>query len=105
MESARLEQLERGLRKVLTLLDEHGGQALDAGHPAVRAAGECELMLPEVLTRASLEQAVRHKIDVVQVLLARAREHESLPPDVQLAADEGYLASTDELSQAAGPAP
>jgi hypothetical protein len=43
---------------------------------------------------------VRHKIDTVQVLLTRAREHEQLPPDAQLAADEGYMASTDELADA-----
>jgi hypothetical protein len=36
----------------------------------------------------------------VQVLLTRAREHEQLQPDAQLAADEGYMASTDELADA-----
>ena len=36
----------------------------------------------------------------MQVLLTRAREHEALPADAQLAADEGYMASTDELAEA-----
>jgi hypothetical protein len=57
-------------------------------------------MLPQPLTLASLRETVRHKIDTVQVLLARAREHERLPPDAQLAADEGYMAGSDELSGA-----
>jgi hypothetical protein len=104
MESARLEQLERGLHKVLGLIerDETGATgSLQADHPAVRAADACELMLPQPLTLASLAEAARHKIDNVQVLLARAREHESLPPDAQLAADEGYMASNDDGAQPA----
>ena len=57
-------------------------------------------MLPEPLTLAALFETVHHKIDTVQVLLTRAREHEQLQPDAQLAADEGYMASTDELADA-----
>ena len=97
MESSRLHELERGLQAVLRLLerDESGGGALADDHPAVRAALACELMLPEPLTAASLGEAIRHKIEIVQVLLARATAHEDLPPDAQLAADEGYLTATD----------
>jgi hypothetical protein len=58
-------------------------------------------MLPETLTPASLAEAIRHKIDTVQVLLARARAHESLPEDAQLAADEGYLTATDGVPKEA----
>ena len=110
MESARLEQLEQGLHQVLRLIerDETGAAAssqLSADHPAVVAAGQCELMLPEQLTAQSLAAAARHKIDNLQVLLARAREHESLPPEAQLAADEGYLASVDGLPEAADNTP
>ena len=100
MESARLEQLELGLRQVLRLIerDESGiSGELPATHAAVKAAEACELMLPQPLTLATLAEAARHKIDNVQVLLARAREHESLPPEAQLAADEAYLVGQDEL--------
>ena len=100
MESARLEQLEQGLHHVLSLLKHDANGALAEDHPAVIAAGQCELMLPEQVTGASLSAAARHKIDTVQVLLARAREHERLPPEAQLAADEGYLTSTDGLPEA-----
>ncbi|QGZ38344.1 hypothetical protein IP92_01345 [Pseudoduganella flava] len=98
MESSRLEELERGLHQALRLLERDEGRAtsaLPADHPAVRAAEACELMLPETLTAAALAEAIRHKIDVVQVLLARSRAHESLPEDARLAADEGYLTATD----------
>lgn len=107
MQSMQLETLEQGLREVLRLLerDESGGAGLPAGHPAVKAAHACELMLPEPLTAATLAQAARHKIDNVQVLLARAREHEKLPPAAQLAADEGYLLDEEDLAKhkATGP--
>lgn len=73
MESARLEQLERGLHRVLELLRHEGHDALASDHPAVIAADQCELMLPEQLTGASLAAAARHKIENVQVLLARPR--------------------------------
>jgi hypothetical protein len=96
MESARLEQLEQGLRNALRLIDrDEGDDAVRADHPAVQAAQACELMLPEPLTMTALAEAIRHKIETVQVLLDRARAHEALPPDAQLAADEGYLTATD----------
>jgi hypothetical protein len=98
MESSRLEQLEQGLHHALQLVrrDETGAQGeIRPDHPAAWAAQECELMLPEPLTLASLGEAIRHKIDTVHVLLERARAHEQLPPEAQLAADEGYLTSTD----------
>ena len=100
MESARLEELERGLHGVLHLIerDESGdGGQLPAEHPAARAAEACELMLPESLTLATLAESVRHKIDNVQVLLERARQHEALPADAQLAAAEDYIGGLDEL--------
>ncbi|AVR97228.1 hypothetical protein [Pseudoduganella armeniaca] len=100
MHSTQLEKLEQGLREVLRLLerDESGGAALPAEHPAVEAADACELMLPQPLTATTLAQAARHKIDNVQVLLARAREHEKLPPEAQLAADEGYLVGEEDIA-------
>ncbi len=100
MQSSQLEQLERGLHDVVRLAERDEGRAgatLDPDHPAVQAAAACELMLPEILTAATLAEAARHKIDTVHVLLARAREHEKLPPEAQLAADEGYLADVDDL--------
>ncbi len=100
MQSSQLEQLERGLHDVLRLAERDEGRTgatLGPDHPAVQAAAACELMLPEILTAATLAEAARHKIDTVQVLLARARAHEKLPPEAQLAADEGYLADAADL--------
>lgn len=102
MESSRLEQLEQGLRHALQLVErnESGAQGeLERSHPAARAAEAAEMMLPEPLTLASLADAIRHKIDTVQVLLERARGHEKLPPDAQLAADEGSMTGADDLTQ------
>jgi hypothetical protein len=97
MESARLEQLQEGLRQVLRLVerDESGGATLAPDHPAVRAARAVELMLPQPLTAHALANAARAKIETVAVLLARAREHESLPPELQEAADSEYLSGMD----------
>jgi hypothetical protein len=95
MESSRLEQLEQGLRNVLRLIERD-----ETGQSGELAREQCEVMLPEPLTLAALSETVRHKIDTVQVLLTRAREHEQLQPDAQLAADEGYMVSNDELADA-----
>ena len=100
MESVRLEQLEQGLHEVLRLIDvdrRDPHTALPPDHPAVLAAEACELMQPEKLTLASLAGSARHKIENVQVLMKRAREHESLPPEAQIAADEGYMTSSDDV--------
>jgi hypothetical protein len=102
MESIRLEQLEQALRQALQLVerDESGSHGeLAPDHPAARAAEAAEMMLPEPLTLASLAEAICRKIDTVQVLLERARAHEKLPPDAQLAADEGYMTGADDLTQ------
>ncbi|GGC12608.1 hypothetical protein [Pseudoduganella buxea] len=108
MQSSQLEQLERGLHNVLRLAERdegRAGAALNPDHPAVQAAAACELMLPEILTAATLAEAARHKIDTVQVLLARARAHEKLPPEAQLAADEGYLVDAEDVRQQPGGTP
>ncbi|TWI67509.1 hypothetical protein IP91_01622 [Pseudoduganella lurida] len=100
MESKRLEELDEGLHKALALVarDEGAGTgALSPDHPAAQAALACEVMLPEVLTAPALAETLRHKIGTVQVLLERARAHEALPPEAQLAANEGYLAVDDLL--------
>ena len=102
MQSAQLERLEQGLREVLRLVarDDHPADTpLASDHPAALAANACELMLPEPLTLATLAGAARHRIDTVQVLLARPREHEKLPPEAQLAADEGYQIGAEDLKR------
>jgi hypothetical protein len=104
MESKRLEQLDQGLHRALAMAqrDESATDgALSPDHPAVTAAQSCEVMLPEVLTLASLVDTLRHKIETVQVLLERARAHEALPPEAQLAANEGYLAVDDLIAKPA----
>jgi hypothetical protein len=102
MESKRLEELDVGLHKALALAERDEGDSTDLlspDHPAARAALDCEVMLPDVLTAPALAETLRHKIDTVKVLLERARAHEALPPEAQLAANEGYLAVDDLLAE------
>ncbi|MDQ9169545.1 hypothetical protein Q8A64_03875 [Oxalobacteraceae bacterium R-40] len=55
--------------------------------PLVELANECEFMLPSPLTAANLLETAERKINNVQVLLERAKQHEEIPPDAQFAAD------------------
>ncbi|HYD95319.1 MAG TPA: hypothetical protein VEC01_08335 [Noviherbaspirillum sp.] len=91
----RLEHLRDALREV------PANRALPQDDPLVRDASDCELMLPSILTAGSLRETVMRKLNTAAVLLERAIKHEELAPDVQLAADEGYLADEDDLDAAA----
>jgi hypothetical protein len=55
--------------------------------PLVELANECEFMLPSPLTASNLLETAERKINNVLVLLERAKQHQEIPPDAQLAAD------------------
>jgi hypothetical protein len=91
--SMSIAQLERLLDKLETL----AGQLRSSSKPAqtelaqddseVDLAKQCEFMLPDPLTSANLLETTERKINNVLVLLERARQHQDIPLDVRLAAD------------------
>ena len=89
----RLEHLRDGLSEARM----PGGRELSEGDPLVKEALECELILPSILTAATLREAAERKLNTAAVLLERALRHEELSPDVQIVADEGYLANEEDL--------
>jgi hypothetical protein len=92
----RLEHLRDALRARTP-----ANREMDENDPLVKEASDCQLMLPSILTVANLLDTVERKLDTAAILLERAAGHEALSPDVQLVADEGYLADEDDM-QAAG---
>lgn len=88
---AQLEQLQIKLHNLADRLRADmrpEDKQLEEDDPLVASAKECEFPLPSPLTVATLLSTVRRKADNVQVLLARARMHEDLPPDAQAAAEQ-----------------
>lgn len=87
----QLEQMAQRLQALKTRLERHE-QAPDApiamDDPLVDMARACEFPLPAKLTGRTLSEEVERKLANVDVLMARAREHEALPPDVRAAADQ-----------------
>lgn len=91
--SLSIAQLERLLDKLESLTEQIRSsgrpdeQALAHDDPLVEAANECEFMLPSPLTAASLLETAERKINNVHVLLERAKQHQEIPADARLAAD------------------
>jgi hypothetical protein len=99
MQVSKLEQLSERLQRLRQQLAAAAGDTpLDERHELVRAARECEFMLPERLTVPALAGAVAHQIDVVAVLIERARRHEELPASAQLAAEQEYTATDEDYA-------
>lgn len=65
-----------------------GSTELSENDSLVAAAAACDFLLPSPLTIDHLAATVQKKIANVDVLLERARMHESLPPEAQAAAEE-----------------
>jgi hypothetical protein len=100
MQARKLEELSGRLYRLRdqindVALPDH--TPLDESSALVQAARECEFMLPEPLTVATLAETVNHKIDNVNVLLERARKHEALPQAAQVAADQEYTVTEEDL--------
>jgi hypothetical protein len=91
--SMSIAQLEHLLDKLETLTEKlHSSSNLTQtglahDDPLVGLAKECEFMLPAPLTAANLLETTERKINNVLVLLERAKQHQEIPPDARLAAD------------------
>lgn len=92
--SSRLHHLQQQLQAASA----GNNSPLREDDPLVMAALECQFMLPSILTIETLAETVEKKINNVNLLLERARRHESLPEDAQVAADQDYLASEEDLA-------
>lgn len=90
MSTEQLEQMQEKLTALKSRLQQANGQdqriAMD--DPLVGMANACEFPLPATLTARTLAEEVERKLGNVTVLMARAREHESLPPEMRAAADQ-----------------
>ena len=88
--TGQLEQMQQKLTALKSRLQQERGQdqpiAMD--NPLVAMANACEFPLPATLTARTLAEEVERKLENVTVLMARAREHESLPPEMRAAADQ-----------------
>lgn len=98
MQVSELEQLDARLHHLRDRLrtEPHGERVLGMEDPLVKAALECEFMLPDTLTVRNLAETVERKIGNVQLLLERARNHENLPESAQIAAEQEYMAGAQE---------
>jgi hypothetical protein len=79
----QLEHLTGSLRSSSRSAEED----LSHDDPLVEAANACEFMLPSPLTVANLLETAERKINNVHVLLERAKQHQDIPADARLAAD------------------
>lgn len=89
--TTQLEQMtERlhALKSHLARREQSPDAPMDMNDPAVDMAAACEFPLPGKLTGRTLAEEVERKIANVDVLMARAREHEALPPEIRAAADQ-----------------
>lgn len=93
MQVAQLENIAEQLRSLKSRLERLPGpseQSLGEDSEYIRAARECDFMLPAPLTLGTLSETVDRKLKNVAILVERARNHESLPEDAQAAAEQEY---------------
>lgn len=104
MQVSELEQLDARLHALRDRLREQARaeRVLAMDDPLVKAALECEFMLPETLTVHNLADTVERKIGNVRLLLERARSHESLPEAAQIASGQEYMAGMEDYRAAHG---
>jgi hypothetical protein len=81
-----LDKLET-LSKQLRLSSKPAEMELAHDDPLVKMAKECDFMLPNPLSTANLLETTERKINNVLVLLERAKQHQDIPSDARLAAD------------------
>jgi hypothetical protein len=78
----------QALKQSLARRDQSPDTPIATDDPMARTALECEFPLPSPLNGRTLADEVERKIANVSVLMERARQHESLTPDMRAAADE-----------------
>lgn len=101
MQVSQLEKIAEQLRSLKARLENIPGsseQSLQEDSEYVRAAQECDFMLPSPLTLGTLSETVDRKLQNVAVLMERARNHESLPEDAQVAAEQEYTMSDEDYA-------
>lgn len=89
--TGQLEQMSQRLHALKARLahrEKPADTAIAMDDPLVEMARACEFPLPGILTGRTLAEEVERKIANVEVLMARAREHEALPPEMRAAADQ-----------------
>ena len=89
--TAQLEQMTERLQALklhLARREQSPDTPMNMDDPAVAMANACEFPLPGTLTGRTLAEEVDRKIANVDVLMARAREHEALSPEMRAAADQ-----------------
>lgn len=87
---AQLENLLNKLERLTGQLRSSGKSEHDVlatNDPLVKLADDCEFMLPSPLTAVSLLETAERKITNVLILLERAKQHQEIPSDMQIAAD------------------
>lgn len=86
----QLQQMQQKLVALKTRLQQAHlqDQPIAMDDALVGMANACEFPLPATLTARTLAEEVERKLGNVAVLMARAREHESLPPEMRAAADQ-----------------
>ncbi len=87
--TAQLEQMHdrlQALKQSLARRDQSPDLPLAQDDPLAAMALDCEFPLPSPLTGRTLTDEVERKIGNVSVLMERARQHESLPPEMRAVA-------------------
>jgi len=89
--TAQLEQMHdrlQALKQSLERRAEPPDTSIATDDPLAQIALDCEFPLPAPLTGRTLAEEVERKIANVNVLMDRARQHESLTPEMRVAADQ-----------------
>jgi len=89
--TAQLEQMQhklQALKQSLARRGQSGDTPIASDDPLAAMAADCEFPLPSPLNGRTLADEVDRKIANVAVLMDRARQHESLPPEMREAADQ-----------------
>lgn len=87
----QLEQMQarlQALKQALARREQSPDTPIASDDPLAAMAGDCEFPLPSPLNGRTLAEEVDRKIANVAVLMERARQHESLPPEMRAAADQ-----------------
>lgn len=87
----QLEQMQarlQALKQALARREQSPDAPIAGDDPLAAMASDCEFPLPSPLNSRTLAEEVDRKIANVAVLMERARQHESLPPEMRAAADQ-----------------
>ena len=89
--TGQLQQMQdrlQAMKQSLARREQSPDAPIAADDPLARMALACEFPLPSPLNGRTLANEIECKIANVTVLMERARQHESLPPEMRDAADQ-----------------